>query len=104
MCCCGPRVVARGWGESWLGPTYNTFTTRLRDSRVVLRLYTVARGTLVSGYRQYPTPSMKMTMLQVWSVAAVLVNVVAFTRIGKLHISGLTRLRHSLLLANRNQT
>jgi hypothetical protein len=34
----------------------------------------------------------------------VLVNVVAFTRIGKLHISGLTRLRHSLLLANRNQT
>jgi hypothetical protein len=25
--CCGPRVVARGWGESWLGPTYNTFTT-----------------------------------------------------------------------------
>jgi hypothetical protein len=31
---CEPRVVARGWGESWLGPTYNTFTTRLRDSRV----------------------------------------------------------------------
>jgi hypothetical protein len=32
--CCGPRVVARGWGESWLGPTHSTFTTRLRDSRV----------------------------------------------------------------------
>jgi hypothetical protein len=32
--CCGPRVVARGWDESWLGPTHNTFTTRLRDSRV----------------------------------------------------------------------
>jgi hypothetical protein len=32
--CCGPRVVARGWGESWFGPTHNTFTTRLRDSRV----------------------------------------------------------------------
>jgi hypothetical protein len=34
----------------------------------------------------------------------VLVNVVALTRIGKLHISGLTRLHHSLLLASRNQT
>jgi hypothetical protein len=32
--CCGPRVVARGWGESWLGPTHITLTTRLRDSRV----------------------------------------------------------------------
>jgi hypothetical protein len=32
--CCGPRVVARGWGESCLGPTHNTFTTRLRDDRV----------------------------------------------------------------------
>jgi hypothetical protein len=32
--CCGPRVVARGWGESWLGPTHSTFTTRLRDSHV----------------------------------------------------------------------
>jgi hypothetical protein len=26
-CCCGPRVVARGWGESWLAPTHSTFTT-----------------------------------------------------------------------------
>jgi hypothetical protein len=34
MRCCGPRVIARGWGESWLGPTHSTFTTRLRDSRV----------------------------------------------------------------------
>jgi hypothetical protein len=32
--CCGPRVVTRGQGESWLGPTHSTFTTRLRDSRV----------------------------------------------------------------------
>jgi hypothetical protein len=32
--CCGPRVVARGWGESWFGPTHSTFTTRLRDRRV----------------------------------------------------------------------
>jgi hypothetical protein len=32
--CCGPRVAARGWGESWPGPTHSTFTTRLRDSRV----------------------------------------------------------------------
>jgi hypothetical protein len=29
-----PRVVDRSWGESWLGPTHSTFTTRLRDSRV----------------------------------------------------------------------
>jgi hypothetical protein len=28
------RVVARGRGESWLGPTHSTFTTQLRDSRV----------------------------------------------------------------------
>jgi hypothetical protein len=26
-CCCWPRVVARGWGESWPGPTYSSFTT-----------------------------------------------------------------------------
>jgi hypothetical protein len=45
-----------------------------------------------------------MAMLEVWSAAVVLVNVVALIRIDKLHISGLTRLRHSLLLANRNQT
>jgi hypothetical protein len=32
--CCGPRVVTRGQGESWLGPTHCTFTMRLRDSRV----------------------------------------------------------------------
>jgi hypothetical protein len=32
--CCGPRVVARDWGESWHGPTHSTFTTRLRASRV----------------------------------------------------------------------
>jgi hypothetical protein len=32
--CCGSKVVARGWGESWLSPTHNTFTTRLRDSCV----------------------------------------------------------------------
>jgi hypothetical protein len=25
--CCGPRVVARGCGESWLGPTHCTFIT-----------------------------------------------------------------------------
>lgn len=33
-CCCGPKVAARDWGESWLGPTHSTSTTRLRDSRV----------------------------------------------------------------------
>jgi hypothetical protein len=47
-CCCWPRVVARGWGESWPSPTYSSFTTRLW----VLHLYTVVRGTLVLGYRQ----------------------------------------------------
>jgi hypothetical protein len=49
--CCWYRVVARGWGESWSGPTYNSFTTRLRIATWVLRLYTVVRGNLVSGYR-----------------------------------------------------
>jgi hypothetical protein len=49
---CWSRVVARGWGESWSGPTYNSFTTRLKIAAWVLRLYTVVRGTLVSGYRE----------------------------------------------------
>jgi hypothetical protein len=53
-CCCWPRVVARGWGESWPSPTYSSFTTRLKIAAWVLRLYTVVRGTLVSGYRQWP--------------------------------------------------
>jgi hypothetical protein len=52
--CCWPRVVTRGWGESWSGPTYNSFTTRLKIAVWVLRLHTVVRGTLVSGYRQDP--------------------------------------------------
>jgi hypothetical protein len=39
-----PRLV-----ESWPGPTYNTFTTRLKIAAWVLRLHTVVRGTLVSG-------------------------------------------------------
>jgi hypothetical protein len=51
-CCCWPRVVARGWGELWPGPTYNSFTTRLKIAAWVLRLHTAVRGTLVSGYRQ----------------------------------------------------
>jgi hypothetical protein len=42
-------------------------------------------------------------MLQEWSAAAVRVYVVALIRIGKLHISGLTRQHHSSLLASRNQ-
>ncbi len=41
-------------GESWPGPTYSSFTTRLKIAAWVLRLYTVVRGTLVSGYRQFP--------------------------------------------------
>jgi hypothetical protein len=52
--CCWPRVVARGWRESWPGPTYSSFTTRLEIAAWVLRLYIVVRGTLVSGYRQWP--------------------------------------------------
>jgi hypothetical protein len=51
-CCCWSRVVTRGWGESWPGPTYSSFTTRLKIAAWVLRLYTALRGTLVSGYRQ----------------------------------------------------
>jgi hypothetical protein len=52
--CCWPRVVARGWGESWSGPTHSPFTTRLKIVAWVLRLHTVVRDTLVSGYRHYP--------------------------------------------------
>jgi hypothetical protein len=37
----------------------------------------------------------------VWSAVAVLVDVVVLTSIGKLRTSQLTRLHHSLLLANR---
>jgi hypothetical protein len=50
-CCCWPRVVTRGWGESWPCPTYNSFTTRLKIAVWVLRFYTAVRGTLVLGYR-----------------------------------------------------
>jgi hypothetical protein len=53
-CCCWPRVVVRGLGESWPGPTYNSFTTRLKIAAWVLCFYTAVRGTLVSGYRQWP--------------------------------------------------
>jgi hypothetical protein len=56
--CCWPRLVARGWGESWPSPTYSSFTTRLKIAAWVLRLYTVVRGTLVPGYRQGLSPSM----------------------------------------------
>jgi hypothetical protein len=51
-CCCWPRVVTRGWGKSWPSPTYSSFTTRLKIAAWVLRLHTVARDTLVLGYRQ----------------------------------------------------
>ena len=53
-CCCWPRVVARGWGETRPGPTHSSFTTQLKIGAWVLRLHTVVRGTLVSGYRQWP--------------------------------------------------
>jgi hypothetical protein len=52
--CCWPRIVVRGSGEPWPGPTYISFTMRLKIAAWVLRLYTVVRGTLVSGYRQWP--------------------------------------------------
>jgi hypothetical protein len=42
-------------GESWPGPTYSSFTTRLKIATWVLRLHTVVRGTLVSGNRQWPS-------------------------------------------------
>jgi hypothetical protein len=41
--CCWPRVVARGWGESWSGPTYSSLTTRLKIAAWVLRLHIVVR-------------------------------------------------------------
>jgi hypothetical protein len=41
-------------GESWPSPTYSSFTTRLKIVAWVLRLHTIVRGTLVSGYRQWP--------------------------------------------------
>jgi hypothetical protein len=53
-CCCGPRVITRGWSESWPGPTHSSFTTRLKIVVWVLRLHTVVRGTIVSGHRQWP--------------------------------------------------
>jgi hypothetical protein len=52
-CCCWPRVVTRGWGELRPGPTQSSFTTCLKIATWVMRLHTVVRGTLVSGYRQY---------------------------------------------------
>jgi hypothetical protein len=51
-CCCWPKVVAQGWGESWPGPTYSSFTTRLKIATWVLRFHTAVRDTLVLGYRQ----------------------------------------------------
>jgi hypothetical protein len=54
--CCGPRVVAQGWGESWLGPTHITFTTRLRDSRVgTASLYSS------KGYPSFRVPTISNT-------------------------------------------
>jgi hypothetical protein len=49
-CCCWPRVVDRGWGEPWSGPTHSFFTTRLKIAAWVLRLHTEVRGTPVLGY------------------------------------------------------
>jgi hypothetical protein len=46
---------------------------------------------------------MQMAMSLVWFAVAVPVNAAALIGIGKLHISKLTQLHHSLLLANRNQ-
>jgi hypothetical protein len=41
-------------GRAMSGPTQSSFTTRLKIAAWVLRLHTVVRGTLVSGYRQWP--------------------------------------------------
>jgi hypothetical protein len=49
-CCCWPRVVARGCGEPWSGPTHSSFTTLLKIAAWVLCLHTVVRGTPVLGY------------------------------------------------------
>jgi hypothetical protein len=53
-CCCWPSGVARGWGQSWPGPTYNPFTMRLKIAAWVLCFYTAVRGTLVSWYQHRP--------------------------------------------------
>jgi hypothetical protein len=73
-CCCWPRVVARGWGESWPGPTYSSFTTQLKIVAWVLHLHTVVRGTLVLGYRQrrsVPALGRSRSLLDGTSLSAV---------------------------------
>jgi hypothetical protein len=56
--CCGPRVVVRGWGESWLGPTRSTLTTRLRDSRMgTASLYSS------KGYPSFRVPTCSVTSI-----------------------------------------
>jgi hypothetical protein len=56
--CCWPIVVARGWGESWPGPTYNSFTTRLKIAMWVLRLYSS------KGYPSFRVPTSLMRLLE----------------------------------------
>jgi hypothetical protein len=74
-CCCWPRVVARGWGESWPGPTYSSFTTRLKVATWVLRFYIAVRGILVSGYRQWPLgPPQGRTRAYRWGQSSYFVS------------------------------
>jgi hypothetical protein len=48
---CWPREVAQGWGESWPGPSYSSFTTRLKIAAWVLRLYNS------TGYPSFRVPT-----------------------------------------------
>jgi hypothetical protein len=50
-CYCWPKVVARGWGESWPSPTYSSFTTRLKIAAWVLCLYSS------KGYPSFRVPT-----------------------------------------------
>jgi hypothetical protein len=63
--CSGPRVVARGQGESWLGPTHITLTTRLRDSRMgTASLYSS------KGYPSFRVPTLLMALPYLLSTIA----------------------------------
>jgi hypothetical protein len=64
----------------------------------------VSSLSFLEGSNHIQSPNTRMAMLQVWFAIAVLVNVAILISIGKLHISGLTRLRHFFPLASRNQT
>jgi hypothetical protein len=64
--CGGPRVVTRGWGESWLGLIYSTFTTRLRDS-------CAGTASLYSskGYPSFRVPTKQVQNKKKYSITSI---------------------------------